>query len=92
MAMKKRFYNVNGQMMAYEAGGAKKDLITDHLGSITAEIDQTQTRTYDARYSAYGKTVSSTGTNSGFGWVGSYGYRQTSLASMSHYVRARHYS
>ena len=39
MAMKKRFYSVNGQMMGYEEGGVKKDFLTDHLGSITAEID-----------------------------------------------------
>ena len=92
MAMKKRFYSVNGQMMACESGGVKKDFITDHLGSITAEMDQSQTRTYDARYSAYGKSLWSTGSNSGFGWVGSYGYRETGLSHMSHYVRARHYS
>jgi hypothetical protein len=50
MAMKKRFYSVNGQMMSYEEGGLKKDFLTDHLVSITAEIDQTQTRTYDSEY------------------------------------------
>ena len=92
MAMKKRFYSVNGQMMGYEEGGVKKDFLTDHLGSITAEIDQTQTRTYDTRYSAYGRNNWSTGTGCGFGWVGSYGYRETSLFHMSHYDRARHYS
>ncbi len=92
MAMKKRFYSVNGQMMGYESGGVKKDFLTDHLGSITAEIDQTQTRTYDTRYSAYGRNNWSTGTGCGFGWVGSYGYRETGLFHMSHYVRARHYS
>ena len=92
MAMKKRFYSVNGQMMGYEEGGVKKDFLTDHLGSITAEIDQSQTRTYDTRYSAYGRNNWSTGTGCGFGWVGSYGYRETGLFHMSHYVRARHYS
>jgi RHS repeat-associated protein len=92
MPMTERFYSVNGQMMGYESGGVKKDFLTDHLGSITAEIDQTQTRTYDTRYSAYGRNNWSTGTGCGFGWVGSYGYRETGLAHMSHYVRARHYS
>ena len=92
MPMTERFYSVNGQMMGYESGGVKKDFLTDHLGSITAEIDQTQTRTYDTRYSAYGRNNWSTGTGCGFGWVGSYGYRETGLAQMSHYVRARHYS
>ena len=46
MPMTERFYSVNGQMMGYESGGVKKDFLTDHLGSITAEIDQTQTRTH----------------------------------------------
>ena len=92
MPMTERFYSVNGQMMGYESGGVKKDFLTDHLGSITAEIEQTQTRTYDTRYSAYGRNNWSTGTGCGFGWVGSYGYRETGLLHMSHYVRARHYS
>ena len=92
MPMTERFYSVNGQMMGYESGGVKKDFLTDHLGSITAEIDQTQTRTFDTRYSAYGRNNWSTGTGCGFGWVGSYGYRETGLFHMSHYVRARHYS
>ncbi len=91
MPMTERFYSVNGQMMGYESGGVKKDFLTDHLGSITAEIDQTQTRTYDTRYSAYGRNNWSIGTGCGFGWVGSYGYRETGLFHMSHYVRARHY-
>ena len=92
MPMTECFYTMNGQMMAYDSGGVTKDFLTDHLGSITAEIDQTQTRTYDTRYSAYGRNIWSTGSNCGFGWVGSYGYRETGLFHMSHYVRARHYS
>jgi RHS repeat-associated protein len=92
MPMTECFYTMNGQMMAYDSGGVTKDFLTDHLGSITAEIDQTQARTYDTRYSAYGRNNWSTGTGCGFGWVGSYGYRETGLFHMSHYVRARHYS
>ena len=83
---------MNGQMMAYDEGGVTKDFLTDHLGSITAEMDQSQNRTFETRYSAYGRNNWSSGTNSGFGWVGSYGYRETGLFHMSHYVRARHYS
>ena len=79
-------------MMAYEEGGVTKDFLTDHLGSITAEIDQNQNRTFETRYSAYGRNNWSTGTGCGFGWVGSFGYRETGLFHMSHYVRARHYS
>jgi RHS repeat-associated protein len=92
MAMKKRFYHANGQMMAYEEGGVTKDFLTDHLGSITAEIDQNQNRTFETRYSAFGRNNWSTGAGCGFGWVGSYGYRETGLFHSSHYVRARHYS
>jgi hypothetical protein len=92
MPMTERFYSVNGQMMGYESGGVKKDFLTDHLGSITAEIDQNQNRTFETRYSAYGRNNWSTGTGCGFGWVGSSGYRETGLFHMSHYVRARHYS
>ncbi len=51
MAMKKRFYSMNGQMMGYESGGVKKDFLTDHRGSITAEIDQAQTGPYDTDFS-----------------------------------------
>ena len=79
-------------MMAYDSGGVTKDFLTDHLGSITAEMDQNQNRTFETRYSAYGRNNWSTGTGCGFGWVGSYGYRETGLFHMSHYVRARHYS
>jgi hypothetical protein len=47
MSMKKRFCSVNGQMMGYGASGVMKDYLTDHLGSITAEIDHTQTKMHD---------------------------------------------
>jgi RHS repeat-associated protein len=92
MPMKKRFYHVEGQMVAYDSGGVTKDFLTDHLGSIIAEVDQDENVTYQARYSAYGPPTSSTGTGCGFGWVGTHGYRETGLPHMSHYVRARHYS
>ena len=74
MPLTECFYTMNGEMMAYYEGGVTKDLITDHLRSITAEINQSQVRTYDTRYSAYGRNIWSTGTGCGLGWVGSYGY------------------
>ena len=92
MPMKKRFYHIEGQMVGYDEGGVRKDFLTDHLGSVIAEVDQDENVTYQARYSAFGQPKSSTGTGCGFGWVGSYGYRETGLPHMSHYVRARHYS
>jgi RHS repeat-associated protein len=92
MPMKKRFYHVEGQMVGCDEGGVRKDFLTDHLGSIIAEVDQDENVTYQARYSAYGQPTSSTGTGCGFGWVGTHGYRETGLPHMSHYVRTRHYS
>jgi hypothetical protein len=47
MSMKKRFCSVNGQMMGYGASGVKKDFLTDHLGSITAETDHTQVKAHE---------------------------------------------
>jgi hypothetical protein len=44
MAMKKRFYSVNGQMMGYEAGSVKKDFLTDHLDSITTQTASRKSR------------------------------------------------
>jgi RHS repeat-associated protein len=79
-------------MMSAQERADRKDFLTDQLGSIAAEVDQTQTRTYESRYSAYGRNNWSTGTGHGFGWVGSYGYSETGLFNNSHYVRARHYS
>jgi YD repeat-containing protein len=91
-SMTTRFYTIGSQMLAYEKAGTRKDFLFDMLGSITAEVDQTQNRTYESRYSAYGRNNWSTGTGCGFGWVGSYGYRETGTFFNSHYVRARHYS
>jgi RHS repeat-associated protein len=92
MPMSERYYTVDGQMVGYEEGGVRKDFLTDHLGSIIAIMDENEVRVFDTRYSAYGRNRWITGTSCGFGWVGSYGYRETSLFHMSHYVRARHYS
>ena len=92
MPMSERYYTVDGQMVGYEEGGVRKDFLTDHLGSIIAIMDENEVRVFDTRYSAYGRNRWITGTSCGFGWVGSYGYRETGLFHMSHYVRARHYS
>jgi len=92
MPMSERYYTVEGQMVGCDKAGVRTDFLTDHLGSIIAEVDQDENVTYQARYSAFGQATSSTGTGCGFGWVGSYGYRETGLPRMSHYVRARHYS
>ncbi|MEI7576991.1 MAG: RHS repeat-associated core domain-containing protein [Armatimonadota bacterium] len=88
----KTFHTVESQMMSYIESTLRYDFLTDQLGSITAIMDGNQTRIFDTRYSAYGRNLWATGTGCGFGWVGSYGYKETGLVHMSHYVRARHYS
>ena len=93
MAMKERYYTIDGQMIGYKDASGRKDFLTDALGSVTAEVEQTgATKTFDGRYKPYGGDLSSTGTRGSYGWVGTWGYRGTGLAASSHYVRARHYS
>lgn len=93
MAMKEQYYTIDGQMLGYKTAAGRKDFLTDALGSITAEVDQTgATKTFDGRYKPYGGDLSSTGTRGSYGWVGTWGYRGTGLSASSHYVRARHYS
>ena len=87
------YYTVDGQMIGYKDANGRKDFLTDNLGSVTAEIDQTGTnRTFDGRYRPYGNSLWSTGTRGAFGWVGTWGYRSTGLSASTHYIRARHYS
>ena len=93
MAIKEQYYTVDGQMIGYKDAAGRKDFLTDALGSVTAEVDQTgATKTFDGRYKPYGGDLSSTGTRGSYGWVGTWGYRGTGLSASSHYVRARHYS
>ncbi len=87
------YYTVDGQMIGYKDAGGRKDFLTDALGSVTAEVDQTgATKTFDGRYKPYGGDLSSSGTRGSYGWVGTWGYRGPGLSAASHYVRARHYS
>jgi RHS repeat-associated protein len=87
------YYTVDGQMIGYKTAAGRKDFLTDSLGSVTAEVDSTgATKTFDGRYKPYGGDLSSTGARGSYGWVGTWGYRETGLTASSHYVRARHYS
>ena len=93
MALKERYYTVDGQIVGYKKSGVRKDFLTDAFGSVTAEVDQTgNTKTFDGRYQPYGGTLSSSGSRGSFGWVGIWGYRDTSAFASNYYVRARHYS
>lgn len=70
------FYTIDGQMVAYRDGGGRKDFLTDALGSVTAEVDQTGTgRIFDGRYKPYGGDLWSSGMRGSFGWVGAWVYR-----------------
>ncbi len=87
------YYTIDGQMIGYKTAAGRKDFLADALGSVTAEVDQTgNTKTFDGRYKPYGGDLTSTGTRGSYGWIGSWGYRETGLSASSHYVRARHYS
>ncbi len=87
------YYTIDGQMIGYKTAAGRRDFLTDALGSVTAEVDQTgATKTFDGRYKPYGGDLSTTGARGSYGWVGSWGYRGTGLSASSHYVRARHYS
>ncbi len=92
MAMKEQYYSIEGQMISYKDMGGRKDFLTDALGSVTAEVDETCTKTFEGRYKPYGSDLSSFGPRGKYGWVGTFGYRETALVQPSHYIRARHYT
>lgn len=93
MPMKEQYYTVDGQLIGYKDAAGRKDFLTDVLGSVTGEVDQTGTnRTFNGRYMPYGRALWITGSGGSFGWIGSLGYRSINLKETSHYVRARHYS
>lgn len=86
------FYTVDEQIIGYSVT-SRVDVLTDNLGSVTAEIDDTaQTRLYNARYKPYGGVLWETGVQGSFGWVGTEGYLNLGTNSEILYVRARHYS
>ncbi len=87
------YYTIDGQMIGYKDASGRKDFLTDSLGSVTAEIDQTgANKTFDGRYRPYGNSLWSSGSRGSFGWMGTLGYRSSNLKASTHYVRARHYN
>jgi RHS repeat-associated protein len=91
--IKKRYYTIDGEMIGYKDASGRKDFLTDALGSVTAEVNQTgSVKTFDGRYKPFGETLWSVGIKGIFGWFGAWGYRNVGLSSNSHYVRYRHYS
>lgn len=79
-------------MLGYKGLNGRKDFLTDALGSVTAEVNQACTKTFEGRYKPYGGGLSASGTRGKYGWVGTWGYREIGLSGSSHYVRARIYS
>jgi RHS repeat-associated protein len=94
MAMKKRYYTVNGEIIGEQTTGQERiDYLTDPLGNITATIDQNAKVLNRYTYKPFGEVLSKEGTapDPKFLWVGAHGYRQTGNKHSDVYVRARHY-
>jgi RHS repeat-associated protein len=94
MAMKKRYYTVNGEIIGEKAaGGERIDYLPDALGNVVATVDQNGKILNSYHYKPFGGLESKTGTapDPKFLWVGAHGYRQTGNKHSDVYVRARHY-
>jgi len=88
MALKNKFYTVNGQILGERAaGGALSRYLPDALGSVTG-VSQSGSLSGAARYSSYGRTIAGS-SGADLGWIGGPGYRPTGRMWASHYVRAR---
>lgn len=83
------YYTVDGQIIGYKGQNGRKDFLTDALGSVTAEVDQSCTKTFEGRYKPYGGDLAFSGQRGRYGYVGTWGYRETGLDASSHYVRGR---
>lgn len=76
-----------------QVGGSRTDFGTDALGSVTSTISGGAVANVYS-YKPFGAQLSKAGTgvDPAFTWVGSKGYRATSLPFSEKYVRARHFS
>jgi hypothetical protein len=92
MAMKKKYYTVEGEIIGERSEAGRINYGVDALGSVTSTMagDSVQ-NTY--AYKPYGALLSKTGTGAdpSFLWVGTPGYRYTGRSHSDYYVRARHY-
>src|SRR4051794_10691323 len=88
----KNYLNMNGEIFGETSGGARKNYVRDALGSVVAVTDAANTKLYSARYKPYGSTLTSTGTEPSFTWVGTLGYLKAAGVTHSEFsVRARFY-
>src|ERR1022692_2051577 len=90
---------VNGQIRSAGVSSAGKvEMMRDVLGSVVQTINGADTPGLTQRFAPYGTPTLPTsgngqgGTDLRMGWVGSWGYRRTSIVNAERYVRARHYS
>jgi RHS repeat-associated protein len=84
-----RYTVVDGELIAEERGGVRRQFVPDPLGSTVALLDNSQTKTDTFAHWPYGEEQSRTGkTNTPFRYVGVLGYYRDSAALI--YVRARY--
>ena len=90
--MTKRAYSVNGRVIALKSG-ARIDLISDCLGSVTSTVGSDGVVQNSYRYRPFGSRLSKTGAglDPPNTWVGRLGYRSSGLRHAEFYVRFRHY-
>jgi len=88
------YFSANGRLLGENGPNGRVDYLTDALGSVTTTVNGSGAVLNRYRYKPSGALLSKTGTapDPKFTWVGSRGYRQTSLAFSDAYVRARHFS
>ena len=87
------YITANGMLVGEMTGGVMTAYGPDALGSVVATYSGTSLQnTY--QYKPYGATLAKTGTAADpkFLWNGGSGYRATSLAFSSFYVRRRHFA
>lgn len=97
---RQEYFTIDSQILARIDTRERYEMLSDYLGSVTAEYNSDMGRTFRAWYSPYGGGATSSGNPGRFGWIGSYGYRDAAYTNWNHpatqyltsYVRARHYS
>ncbi|MCB0826046.1 MAG: hypothetical protein KDC26_07645 [Armatimonadetes bacterium] len=100
MALKKRYYSLNGQILGEHdvSSGQTLQYARDALGNVRKTIDSdTGNVVHSYIYKPWGEIWQASGTGATsrrFCWIGSWGYANTNRHYQfnSYYVRARHYS
>ena len=87
-------YSISGLLVGERTTTGRIDYLRDALGSVTATASSSGTIGNRYRYKPYGSQQSKTGSNAdpAFRWIGTLGYRDSSVTSEQSYIRRRHYS